>query len=110
MGDYYAKVTINGVTQDNNGACSEGSSSGIYVPFQLFKNFDRVDACKTTTPWVFSQQVPAGQPVHVTIEIWDSDEYYDDQADAKPGDGSAIELDIDRSPPVERRLHMASKL
>ncbi len=95
VGDYYAKVTINGITQSNEGACEETSSSGIIVPYQLFKNFSRVDYCKATTPWVFSQQVPAGQPVHVTIEIWDSDENFDDQADAKPGAGGAIELDVD---------------
>jgi uncharacterized repeat protein (TIGR01451 family) len=95
MGDYYAKVTINGVTQSNNGACDDETSSGIVVPFRLFKNFDRVSDCSTKTPWIFSQQVPAGQPVHVTIEIWDSDTVFDDQADAKPGAGNSIELDVD---------------
>jgi len=95
MGDYYAKVTINGVTQNNNGACDDETSTGILVPFRLFRNFDRVSDCSAKTPWVFSQQVPAGQPVHVTIEIWDSDLHFDDQADAKPGAGKSIELDVD---------------
>jgi uncharacterized repeat protein (TIGR01451 family) len=95
MGDYYAKVTINGVTQNNNGACDDETSTGIIVPFRLFKNFDRVPDCSAKTPWAFSRQVPAGQPVHVTIEIWDSDTIFDDQADAKPGAGNSIELDVD---------------
>jgi uncharacterized repeat protein (TIGR01451 family) len=95
MGDYYAKVTINGVTQSNNGACDDETSTGILVPFRLFKNFDRVSDCSAKTPWIFTQMVPAGSPVHVRIEIWDSDTAFDDQADAKPGSGDAIELDVD---------------
>jgi uncharacterized repeat protein (TIGR01451 family) len=95
MGDYYAKVTINGVTQDNNGACDEETSSGIIVPFQVFKNFTRVPDCSAKTPWMFSQMVPAGQPVHVKIQIFDSDLVFDDEGDAKPGDGNAVELDVD---------------
>ncbi len=95
IADYYAKVTINGLTQDNNGACNDESLTGISVPLQMFKNFNRIPQCKAPTPWVFSQQVPAGQPVYVTIEIWDTDTVFDDQADAKPGDGLAVELVVD---------------
>lgn len=95
IGDYYAKVWINGVEQNNNGACNDETSTGILVPFQLFKNFSRISECSAKTPWVFSRQVPAGQPVHVKIEIWDSDLQFDDPADAKPGDGDSIELDVD---------------
>jgi uncharacterized repeat protein (TIGR01451 family) len=96
-GDYYAKVTINGVTQNNYGACDDGFSlSGLLVPFQLFDYFNRDSECSAATPWVFSQQVPASQPVHVTIEIWDKNEVLSDsEADAKPGSGLAVELDVD---------------
>ena len=82
IGDYYAKVTINGVEQNNSGACDDGlSPAGIIVPLQLFKNFTKISECKAKTPWVFSQQVPVGQPVHVRIQIFDSDLVSDDEAD-----------------------------
>jgi uncharacterized repeat protein (TIGR01451 family) len=95
MGDYYAKVTINGVEQSNSGACDDPTSGGIIVPFQLFKNFNKVPDCGARTPWVFARQVPAGQTVHVKIQLFDSDLISDDEGDAKPGDGNAIEIDID---------------
>jgi uncharacterized repeat protein (TIGR01451 family) len=95
MGDYYAKVTINGATHSNNGACDDETSTGILVPFQLFKNFSRVSDCGSKTPWIFTEQVPAGQLVHVKIEIWDTDAAFDDPGDAMPGSGDSIELDVD---------------
>ena len=94
IGDYYAKVTINGVEQDNKGACSDETSTGILVPFRLFKNFDKIPECGAKTPWVFSQQVPVGQAVHVRIQIFDEDLVFDDEADLKVGDGNAIDLDV----------------
>jgi len=30
---------VNGVAQDNEGACDDTTSGGIITPFQLFKNF-----------------------------------------------------------------------
>jgi hypothetical protein len=96
MADYYAKITVNGIDINNSGACDEETSSGIIVPFQLFKNFDAVSECSGfKTPWVFTFKVPANQPVHVKIEIFDSDSFFDDDADLKPGDGDDINLDID---------------
>ena len=95
IGDYYARVTIDGVEQSNNGACDDGSSGGIIVPFRLFKNFEAISQCSARTPWVFSRQVPAGQTVHVKIQIFDTDTISDDEGDAKPGSGNAIEFDVD---------------
>lgn len=95
IADYYARVTINGVELDNDGACDDGSLTGILVPYQLFRNFDKASECGARTPWVFSRDVPANQPVTVKIQIFDSDTAFDDEADLKPGSGSAIELTID---------------
>jgi uncharacterized repeat protein (TIGR01451 family) len=97
IGDYYAKVTINGVEQDNNGACDDTSLTGIIVPLRLFKNFARDSACSAKTPWVFTAQVPPGQPVQVRIQIFDTDTIFDDEGDANPGNGSAIDLQVDLS-------------
>ena len=69
-------------------------TTGIIVPFQLFKNFNKIPECSAKTPWVFSQQVPVGQPVHVRIQIFDEDLVFDDEADLKVGDGNAINLDV----------------
>lgn len=95
VGDYYARVTINGVEQSNGGACDDGSSTGILVPLQLFKNFNAASECGAKTPWLFTRDVPAGQPVTVKIQIFDSDTAFDDEADAKPGSGNAVTLTID---------------
>ena len=97
IGDYFAKVTINGVAQDNEGACDDTTSGGIITPFQLFKNFNAISECGKRTPWVFTQQVPAGQTVHVKIQLFDDDLAFDDEGDAKPGDGSALEFDVNPS-------------
>ncbi|HEX2455273.1 MAG TPA: hypothetical protein VHI99_16360 [Vicinamibacterales bacterium] len=98
IGDFYAKVTINGVEHDNkqggDGACNDESSTGLIVPLQLFKNFKKIPECQVSTPWVFSQQVPAGQPVHVRIQIFDTDTLFDDEADLKVGAGDAINIDV----------------
>ena len=93
IGDYFAKVTINGVEQSNKGACSDTLSTGLVTPFRLFQNFRAIDECGRT-PWVFTAQVPAGQPVHVKIQLFDEDLVFDDEGDAKPGDGKAVELDV----------------
>lgn len=99
IGDFYANVTINGVGQSNkqggDGACDDTTSTGLIVPLRLFRNFDRIPDCHVKTPWAFSQQVPAGQPVHVKIQIFDTDAIFDDEADLKVGDGDAIEFDVD---------------
>ena len=95
IGDYYAKVTINGVEQSNSGACDDGSSTGILVPLQLFKNFNAASACGAKTPWMFTRDVPAGQPVTVRIQIFDSDAAFDDEADARPGSGNSVNITID---------------
>ena len=71
------------------------TSTGLIVPLMLFRNFDRIPDCHVKTPWAFSQQVPAGQPVHVKIQIFDTDAIFDDEADLKVGDGDAIEFDVD---------------
>ena len=101
IADFYAKVTINGVQQDNkngSGACNDGDTlfSGILVPYQLFNWFDKDPVCSLPTPWVFTQMVPAGQAVHVHIEIWDYDTLFsDDQADIKIGDGNSLDFTVD---------------
>ena len=99
IGDFYANVTINGVQQTNkqggDGACDDETSTGLVVPLRLFRNFDRIPDCHVKTPWAFTQQVPAGQPVHVKIDIFDTDTIFDDEADLKVGDGDAIEFDVD---------------
>jgi uncharacterized repeat protein (TIGR01451 family) len=41
--------------------------------------------------------VPAGQPVHVNIDIFDADLISDDEADAKVGPGNSINLVVDPS-------------
>jgi hypothetical protein len=46
---------------------------------------------------VFTVQVPAGQPVHVKIQGFDEDNFSDDEADLKTGDGNAIDFDVDPS-------------
>src|SRR5262245_34374429 len=92
IADFYAKVTINGVEQSNQqgdeGACDSTTSTGILVPFRMFKNFDRISECKVRTPWTFTQNVPAGQSVHVKIQIFDKDTFSDDEADLKEGEGA----------------------
>ena len=92
-------MTINGVGQSSkqggDGACDDTTSTGLIVPLRLFRNFDRIPDCHVKTPWAFSQQVPAGQPVHVKIQIFDTDAIFDDEADLKVGDGDAIEFDVD---------------
>ena len=99
IGDFYAKVTINGTEQQNKflflGACDDISSTGLVVPLQLFKNFKKIPQCNQRTPWDFSQLVPAGEPVHVRIQIFDADQIFDDEADLKVGDGDAISFDVD---------------
>jgi len=99
IGDFYARVTINGVEQDNkqggDGACNDETSTGLIVPMQLFKNFKKIPECQVRTPWTFSRSVPAGQPVHVKIQVFDTDAIFDDEADLKVGDGDAIEFDVD---------------
>ncbi len=101
IADFYAKVTINGVQQDNkngSGACNDGDTifTGILVPFPLFSWFSKIPECTVSTPWVFTQMVPAGQPVHVHIEIWDFDTLFgDDEADLKVGDGNELDFTVD---------------
>jgi hypothetical protein len=99
IGDFYANVTINGVEQSNkqggDGACDDETSTGLVVPLRLFRNFDRIPDCHVKTPWAFTQQVPAGEKVHVKIQIFDTDTIFDDEADLKVGDGDAIEFDVD---------------
>jgi hypothetical protein len=99
IGDFYARVTINGVEHRNDdsgdGACDDESSLGIVVPLQLFKNFRKIPQCSKRTPWDFSQLVPAGEPVHVRIKIFDADLALDDELDLKLADGNAISFDVD---------------
>ena len=99
IGDFYAKVTINGVEHRNDssgdGACDDETSTGLIVPLQLFKNFKKIPQCSKRTPWDFTQLVPAGQPVHVRIQIFDADAVFDDEADLKVGDGDDISFDVD---------------
>ena len=99
IGDFYARVTINGVEHRNDdsgdGACDDESSLGIVVPLQLFKNFTKIPQCSKRTPWDFSQLVPAGEPVHVHIQIFDADLALDDELDLKLADGNAISFDVD---------------
>jgi len=100
IADFYAKVTINGVQQDNkngSGACNDGNGlGGIIVPFPLFNWFDKISECSVSTPWVFTQMVPAGQPVHVHLEIWDFDSLTgDDEADLKVGPGNELDFTVD---------------
>ena len=93
IGDFYAKVTINGVEQSNKGACDDTTSTGIVTPFNLFKNFQAINECRhAKTPWVFTLEVPTNQPVTVKIQIIDDDLGFDDEADLKPGDGKSINL------------------
>jgi hypothetical protein len=99
IADFYAKVTINGAELDNkqggDGACDDETSTGLVVPLRLFRNFDAISDCHVKTPWAFSRQVPVGQPVHVKIQIFDTDTIFDDEADLKVNDGDAIEFDVD---------------
>jgi hypothetical protein len=96
IGDYYAKVTINGVEQDNKSACSDETSTGLIVPLLLFKNFNAIPECSgKKTPWAFTQQVNPDQPVNVKIQIFDEDLIFDDEADLKVGDGNSIFLIVD---------------
>jgi len=99
IGDYYAVVTVNGVQMSNkqgsDGACNDESSTGILVPFPLFNYFDKISQCGVKTPWVFTTQVPAGQPVHVNIDLFDADLISDDEADLKVGSGSSLNLVVD---------------
>lgn len=94
MGDYYAKVTINGVAQENDGACDDPSSGGIIVPYQVFKNFKADSDCGARTPWAFTKMVDRNQDVTVRIQIFDSDLSFDDEGDAKPGSGDAVEFTV----------------
>lgn len=94
IGDYYARVTINGVSHDNKGACRDGLVTGIVLPFRLFSYFTSIPQCTARTPWLFTQLVPADEPVHVKIQIFDEDSLSDDEADLLIGDGNAIDIDV----------------
>src|SRR5262245_64514001 len=61
IGDFYAKITINGVEHSNKGACRDDLLDNSVIPMLIFKNFGAIDACKAKTPWAFTQHVPAGQ-------------------------------------------------
>ena len=96
IADFFAKVFVNGTEINNFGACDDSTSTGILVPFRMFKYFDAISQCSAfRTPWVFTYTVPAGQPVHVKIQIFDADFILHDHADLKPGDGDDIEFDVD---------------
>jgi uncharacterized repeat protein (TIGR01451 family) len=101
IGDFYARVTINGVQQDNkngSGACNDGNGidTVLLVPAPIFIWFSKIPECSVATPWVFTQMVPAGQPVQVHIEIWDFDSLTsDDQMDIKIGPGNTLDFTVD---------------
>ena len=92
--DYFATVTINGVSQDA-GDCDDEGSTGILVPHQLFKNFARDSSCDDRTPWVVKRNLAPGQTVTVKIQVFDEDTVFNDEADLKPGDGDSITLQVD---------------
>ena len=67
IGDFYAKVTINGTEHQNKflfrGLRRRISSTGLVVPLQLFKNFKKIPQCSQVgRPGTFRSQVPAGEP------------------------------------------------
>ena len=86
LGDFYAKVTINGNEQDTSEIDFTNPFDGFIIPTGNL----------LPSPWVVTQNVPSDAvtvPVH--IEIWDSDfPDGDDQADINPGAGQAIDLEV----------------
>jgi uncharacterized repeat protein (TIGR01451 family) len=88
LGDFYAKVTIDGTTQETSGFSFDGGfivPSGPLIP---------------DPPWVLTQDVPLGlTSVPVRIEILDSDGLLtgdDDQADLNPlGSKNVLDLEVD---------------
>lgn len=96
IGDFYARVSIDGVTTDNSPSCSN-QFSGALVPLLMFRNFFHSPDCFRTTPWIFTRELtPGTDPVPVTITILDSDSASaDDTADAKRGPGSTVSLMVD---------------
>lgn len=87
LGDFYAKVTINGTTQETSGFSFDG---GFIVPSgPLIPN----------PPWILTQEVPLSlTTVPIRIAIFDSDGLLtgdDDQADLNPGSSKVVDLVLD---------------
>lgn len=97
LGDYYAKVTIDGMEQDNRGACDGPDVNGLIVPFELFEYFGAESHCGARTPWVFTRMLTPDHVVHVAIQIYDEDAVFDDEADAIPGPNKGFNLYVDPS-------------
>lgn len=92
VGDFYAKVTINGVmqtTEDDRYDYGFELGTGFFFPFTLRPFIDKPG-------WVIDADVSGVDPVIVAVEIWDQDDTSgDDQADLSPGAGRTLNLVVD---------------
>ena len=59
VGDFYARVSIDGVVFDSDPSCSN-SFSGALVPLLMFRNFSRGPDCFRVTPWMFTRELTPG--------------------------------------------------
>lgn len=96
-GDYFAVVKING-DEFPRKSCddSQGWLGGNVAPQTIFENFTTVFGDCDQTPWIFTKEIDnLSDPVEISISIRDDDPGFDDQTDAKPGDGQKINLTVD---------------
>jgi uncharacterized repeat protein (TIGR01451 family) len=106
-GDFYAKLTVNGATQDSFMQRIEGGSincGGFGIGCIFPPNSDPIAEYGPNRLWQFTRALPleAGgsrSPVHIEIEIWDndsSDRRGDDIADLNPqSNRSGLALNLD---------------
>jgi uncharacterized repeat protein (TIGR01451 family) len=87
LGDFYAKVTINGNEHQTDEIDFTNPFDGYIIPTSNL----------LPGPWVVTENVPSDAlsvPVH--IEVWDSDLIDpDDRADINPGPKEVVDLEVD---------------
>ncbi|HSQ00523.1 MAG TPA: hypothetical protein VL049_25150, partial [Candidatus Dormibacteraeota bacterium] len=88
LGDFFAEVTINGVTRDNrDDECDNPPPQGFIVPFPMFTEDGFVDSSCRNVPWTFTADVPLSDLLHhpdgieVRIKIIDDDLVFDDEVE-----------------------------
>jgi len=88
LGDFFAEVTINGVTTDNKpDECDNPPPQGFIVPFPMFTEDGFVDSSCHNVPWTFTADVPFSDLLHkpngieVRIKILDEDVFSDEEVE-----------------------------
>ncbi|WP_416671189.1 pre-peptidase C-terminal domain-containing protein [Egbenema bharatensis] len=82
--EWYAKVNMGG-TRFQTRPPDWGWFTGVYLPFSYNPN------------WSFTRDIPltGGSPVNISLEVWDEDLFFDDQADINSGSGRSLEFRVD---------------